>query len=263
MTDWEAVRANDCVVPADRPFDELVEELVQAVRDPDPIIRDGHAYAVLSTWIERDVIDAERRAKIGSVMAARFDDHEIQARTFAPLILDMIVSKGDYASGWEAAFTRWFPAEADVRGYDERLGWLHAVAHGADLLGTFGQHPAVRPAAMLELAAARLLAPTAYVFAQQEDERLAQAIARCLTRPELTVVEALGWLETVAADLAALPRGPIPAHAANTIRTLRVLYILAGEGVRTRRDATPVALPHGAAIKEKLGSVLAEHFQYA
>lgn len=86
MTDWEAVRANDCVVPTGRPFDELVEELVQAVRDPDPIVRDGYAYAVLSKWIERDVIGAERRAKIGSVMAARFDDHEIQARTFASLV---------------------------------------------------------------------------------------------------------------------------------------------------------------------------------
>ncbi|MFF7441864.1 hypothetical protein [Streptomyces sp. NPDC008122] len=51
---------------------------------------------VLRTWIRRDVIDKPLRARLGAVMADRFDDPEIQARTFAPLVLDVIVGRGDF-----------------------------------------------------------------------------------------------------------------------------------------------------------------------
>ncbi|MGW4471623.1 DUF2785 domain-containing protein [Nonomuraea sp. NPDC004354] len=263
MTDWKAVHADDCAVPGDRPLDELVEELALALRDPDPGIRDGEPYVVLRTWIERDVIDAGRRAKLGAVMAERFADPEIQARTFAPLVLDMIVKRGDFDPEWLAAFARWYAAEADLRGHDPRLGWLHAVAHGADLLGTFGVHPRVDPAAMLDLAAARLLARTGYLFAEQEDDRLAQAVARVLTRRELSEEQSLAWLDPIEADFAAIGSGPTPVYASNGMRTLRTLYILADLGVRTSRGARPVPLRHAAAIKARLAEVLALVFQHS
>ena len=56
------------------------------------------------------------------------------------------MSQGEFEPSWLAAFTSWYPAETDLRGYDQKLGWLHAVAHGADLLGAFGRCPQVDPA---------------------------------------------------------------------------------------------------------------------
>jgi hypothetical protein len=100
MIDWNRVEAADCAVPADLPMEELVQALSSALADPDPLIRDGAAYSVLSTWIAREVIDAPRRLALGDEMAARFCDREIQARTFAPLVLDMLVEKGDFRAGW-------------------------------------------------------------------------------------------------------------------------------------------------------------------
>ncbi|MFH8258481.1 DUF2785 domain-containing protein [Streptomyces roseolus] len=73
--------------------------------------------------------------------AARSDDPEIRARAFAPLVLDVIVARGGLDPTRLAAFRRWYPAETDLRGHDARLGRLHAVAHGADLLGSFGSPP--------------------------------------------------------------------------------------------------------------------------
>lgn len=84
MTDWSRIEADDCAVPTDRPLEELVRELSAALADPDPDVRDGAPYAVLATWIERGVIDEPRRLALGDEMAARFQDPEIQARTFAP-----------------------------------------------------------------------------------------------------------------------------------------------------------------------------------
>ncbi|MEU1229392.1 DUF2785 domain-containing protein [Streptomyces sp. NPDC005828] len=65
-----------------------------------------------------------------------------------------------------------------------------AVAHGADLLGAFGLHPEADPKEMLASATEWLVVPTDELFAQQEDDRFAQGIARTLTRPELS--EAIG-----------------------------------------------------------------------
>lgn len=263
---WQCIYENDCAVPHGASLPALVDELATALRDPDPAIRDGYPYVVLRTWIERDVIDAPLRAHLGAVMAARFEDPEIQARTFAPLVLDMIVSRGDLDASWLTAFRRWFPAETDLRGYHPELGWLHAVAHGADLLGAFGRHPEVRPTVMLDLAAARLLAPTDQLFAQQEDDRLAQGIARTLTRPELTEAEAVEWLAPIEEEFAAGRPPGVPttaAHTSNCMRTLRMLYILADLGVRPNRTAPLVPLPHGEALKRRLARVLALVFQTA
>ncbi|MFG1741609.1 DUF2785 domain-containing protein [Micromonospora chalcea] len=262
MTDWDLVCERDHAVPDGRDLDDLVAELAAALRDPDPVVRDGAPYVVLRTWIARDVIDAGRRARLGTLMAERFTDPEIQARTFAPLVLDMIVSRGDLDPAWLAAFRAWYPAETDLRGYDAKLGWLHAVAHGADLLATFGRHPSVDPAGMLDLAAARLVAPTEHLFAEQEDDRLARAIALVLARPGLSRADALAWLEPVAAGYAALPRGTTPAHASNSIRTLRALYVLLDTGVGLSRDAPALPQPHRDAVKARLAEVLAPVFQH-
>ncbi|MFI8321477.1 DUF2785 domain-containing protein [Streptomyces sp. NPDC085529] len=263
---WLHLYENDCPAPPAAELPALTAELAEALRHPDPDIRDGAPYVVLRTWIRRDVIDRPLRARLGSVMAARFADPEIQARTFAPLVLDMIVGRGDLDPAWLDAFRRWYPAETDLRGHDPRLGWLHAVAHGADLLGSFGLHPDVDPTSMLDLAADRLVAPTDQLFAQQEDDRLAQGIARTLTRAELSEADAVRWLDAIETDFAAGRRGAptTAAHTSNAMRTLRMLYLLADTGVRTPGDASVLVRPHHAeALKRRLAEVLAPVFQTA
>ena len=93
---------------------------------------------MLATWIERGELDGQLDW-LGAAMADRFADPQVQARTFAALILAWVVERGRYDEHWARAFTAWYPAETDLRGYDPELGWLHAVAHGADLLGVLGR----------------------------------------------------------------------------------------------------------------------------
>ncbi|WP_327675040.1 DUF2785 domain-containing protein [Kitasatospora sp. NBC_00458] len=252
-TDWSQVCAQDFAVPADRPLDALVDELALALADPDPRIRDGDPYAVLDTWIARDVVAGRLRTSLGDRMAERFGDPAVEARTFAALVLDMIVGRGDFDPAWLEAFARWYPAETDLRGRHPELGWLHATAHGADLLGTFGRHPAVAPGRVLGLATARLLAPTDHLYGEREDERLATGIARSLTRPELTEEECVAWVERSAGFLAEHRRGPAPAWVSNGARTLRALLVLAQTGVRAAGPGTPLLpLAHGPAVTAAL-----------
>lgn len=255
MTDWQQIADDDFAVPQVR-RDLLAAELADALADPDPKVRDGAAYAVLATWVGRGVLD-DQLDWLGDMMAARLGDPQIQARTFAALVLAWVIERGGYAEEWVNAAAAWYPAETDLRGFDPDLGWLHAVAHGADLLAVLGLHQRVRPETVLDLAAQRLLAQTPYVWRDQEDDRLGYAIALTLTRPDLTATQAAGWLDAVDARFAAGEPGPVPPFASNTMRTLRVLYLLADRGVRPEPGAQPVLLAHRQAVLDRLAATLA------
>lgn len=258
MTDWQRVIDADFAVPADASLSDLVAELVADLRSADPRLRDRQALPVLGTWIEDGTLGTEAVLAVGDAMAERFDDPEIQARTFAPLVLDVIVTGGQYRPQWLDAFAAWFPAETDLRGHDSERGWLHAVAHGADLLGSFGRYTDADPARLLELATARLLAPTEYVWRDQEDDRLAFAIAHILTRSDLTEAQSTDWLGTIETDFTTAEPGPPPPYASNTMRTLRLLYILADRGVRPSwRGGEPIPPRHREAVRARLAEVLA------
>jgi hypothetical protein len=256
VTDWAKIADSDFELPPGADVDDLVAELSEALADPDPGIRDGTAYAVMATWIERGVLDP-KLAGLGDEMAARFGDPRIQARSFAALVLCWIVERGGFDYAWLSAFEDWYPAEDDLRGFDPELGWLHAVAHGADLLGLFGRDRRVRPEQILELAARRMLADTDYVWRDAEDDRLGRAIALTLTRPDLTAEQSTGWLDLIDEKFSHGEPGPMPAYASNSIRTLRLLYVLADRGVRAEQDAQPAALTHRAEITKRLASSMA------
>jgi hypothetical protein len=256
MTDWQEVADAGFAVPAGADVAELVAELSEALADPDPQLRDGTAYAVLRTWVKRGVLDGQL-ASLGDQMAARFTDPRIQARTFAALVLCWIIDRGGFDYDWVQAFANWYQAEDDLRGFDPELGWLHAVAHGADLLGLLGRDQRVQPEQMLELAARRMLAETDYVWRDAEDDRLGCAIAVTLSRPQLTVEQSTAWLGLVDEKFSQGEPGPMPPYASNSIRTLRLLYVLADRGVRADPAGQPTPLIHAEPVKRRLAAALA------
>ena len=136
---------------------------------------------------------------------------------------------------------------------EDRLGWLHAVAHGADLAGAFGASPrlsAAELADLLTVVAERIVAPTGYRYAQMEEDRVARATVRILARPELTAAAATGWLDTVDRLFATGEPGPLPIPVANSLAVLRAMYVMAD-----RR-----ALPHRTAVTDAVAARLHEVF---
>ncbi len=267
MTDWAAIVEAGFEVPADRDLPGLVGELIEALCAPDPVLRDDQAYPVLGTWILGGQLDGELTG-IGERVTGLLADPRIQARTFGALILAALIRRDAKAGcldaqtvlGWRDRFAMWWLAETDLRGWDDELGWLHAAAHGADVLGELGQSPRLDAGELenlLRLAAERLLAPTSQLFAHQEDDRIALAVATVLARPELPVTAATRWLDPIRAYFEAAEPGPVPAPAANTMRTLRSLYIMADRGFRQDPGSDDsFRLPHRAEILEAIGGVL-------
>jgi hypothetical protein len=262
MIGWKAVIDAGFRLPEGLSQQAAVDELATMLGDPDPVVRDELGYTVLGRLIP-DLDEAVCR-RLGDELASRLAAPDLHVRSFAALTLAPIVDRGLFQAAWLDQFEGWYPREQDLRGWDAEFGWLHAAAHGADLLGAFGLHPGVMPGRMLNLAVKRLRTPTDYLFAEMEDTRLAHGIALTLTRPELSPAESVGWLDPIEAGLNEDEAEHVLPRLANMIRVLQALYMLADRGVHRSWDGGAVlALPHKDAVKARIGEVLHPMMPYA
>jgi Protein of unknown function (DUF2785) len=240
---------------------------------PDPHERDEVAYTELAERVGPGTEDG-RLIMIGRRGVSLLGHAEIHARTFGALMVAEAVGR-DHATGeldagsvhgWQDSLCRWYLAEDDLRGWDPTLGWVHAVAHGADALGAFGRSRHTTPerlGGLLAVARDRLTASGDVLLAHAEDERVAFATALVLTRPELSEVHATAWLDPVQAAFAAGEPGPLPAWVTNTTHALRSLYLFVDRGVRAP-DGTDAVLtvPHRRALLDALAHTLRLTFPY-
>ncbi|MFD9500291.1 DUF2785 domain-containing protein [Streptomyces sp. NPDC060035] len=258
--DWLTIAEDGFRFPDTVTASRMGEELSAMLASPDPVIRDDYAYSAAARWIEEGHLD-EVLEDLGDRAAGRFGHAEIQARTFAPLLLARVLTRGHRAPGtvpkaaverWYDPYASWYASEHDTRGWDDTLGWLHAVAHGADAAAAFALALPARRTDLLELCARRMTAADAdHRYEQLEDARLARALTRILLAPGLTADQAAGWLAVVEEALEGGGPGPVPPWAFNTFATLQSLHLhltlgLAGEGVP----------PHGSLVASRAAALL-------
>lgn len=101
------------------------------------------------------------------------------------------------------AAVRYLQSEKDYTGYDERYGWVHAMAHGADLLGSVLAHPSCPD----EIGQQALETVTAIFesldmpFIDEEENRLGLAILRGIHSGRVTQAALAQWIREQTFDL--------------------------------------------------------------
>ena len=227
---WKQVHASGLEVPSDRPLDDLTAELTRMLGDTDPEARDGTAYPTLATWVDRGVYD-DLLAGLGDGMAAGLgvglgerDTDSVFRRSFSALILGECIARdndrplvaGGKVLEWGDRVATWLLRERDLRGFVPGKGWAHAVAHGADALGTLARSPHVAAAELtviLDVIADRLLLPVDRLFSNGEPDRLAAATMEVLRRNLLSLRLVEPWIARIVAGAIdqGLLRRPRPA----------------------------------------------------
>lgn len=235
---WERVVADGYRVPHGAALDDLTTDLVKMLGDGDPRVRDDIAYSVLSTWVSEGVYD-ELLAGLGDglVLGLRVGLGEdgsdtVLRRSFSAVGLAAVIARDNAVHTlhpttvltWADRSVAWFLAERDLRGWVPERGWVHAVAHGADLLGTLAASRYLGSEelrVLLDVIAERLLIPTEHRFAAGEDDRLAFATMSLLHRDLVSVDELESWLDRVAV----LWADPVtPGERESATRTNAVAY---------------------------------------
>ncbi|WP_371665395.1 hypothetical protein OG306_15565 [Streptomyces sp. NBC_01241] len=119
LVDWASIAADGFPFPEGVPASRLAAELSAMLVSADPEIRDDYAYTGVAQWIKEGHFDEVLQA-LGDTAATRFSHPEVQARTFAPLVLCSVLTRGNAVPGlvpkeaverWFARFSTWYLAE--------------------------------------------------------------------------------------------------------------------------------------------------------
>lgn len=231
--------------------DGRLESLLDDLAARDPQVRDERALGAVGAAIATGVLTDAQRARVADRMLRQLRHPEVQARTFAPLVLAVLTAHGDWDDGWFERVREWYLSERDLRGHDAARGWLHAVAHGADFFGTAAHTRRCAAADALEVLAERVLLPCDAVWRDQEEARVAYAMALALVRDPA----ATEWLDRVDQRLAGLG-APRPAWAANTVNTLQALAL--GLEQQVLVDGGPVQLPDLSGARARVVQVIGQ-----
>ncbi|MBZ5734288.1 DUF2785 domain-containing protein [Nocardioides sp. TRM66260-LWL] len=259
---WRQVHADGLAVPTDRPLDDLTAELTAMLGATDPELRDAMAYPTLATWVDRGVYD-DLLPGLGDGMAAGLrtgigedGTDSVFRRSFSALVLGECIARdnerplvpGGKVLEWGDHLATWLLRERDLRAFVPGKGWAHAIAHGADALGTLAQSPHLGKAeltVLLDVIGDRLLATVPALFTHGEPDRLAAATLHVLRRGTVPASVVEPWINRLAAAASARPLDPDRDPfliGGNAQAFLRALHLQLALGPRPPSDRADLLL---------------------
>jgi len=263
---WRAVIADDYTPPTDTALPLLARELSAALGSTDAELRDDIAYSVLTQWLYvkrlmppalRDELLAQWTMNLQEGIGDRRTD-SILRRSFSALMLAVAVALDNEAAyldrkGYEAllnAAMAYLRAEQDTRGFDADKGWMHSVAHTADLLKFLGRsrHLERSEQAVILSGIAAKVAQLDHVLVHGEDERLARAVVSIVSRPDVDMQAFRAFLASLALSRGdGLPSVPDLTRNQNRKQLAVSLYAVLSTDSRdldSLREARELLLEH-------------------
>ena len=249
----------------------LALDLVACLGSADQELRDGVAFSAVSTWMRDKQLSTRTvgtiMEKLIALLSPEYPDPAGVAKPFAALTLAEVVSF-DRAQQFMTdaqlqqlvdASTRYMRSIRDYRGFDQREGWRHAVAHTSDVMLQLAVNPRTSKAQldqMLAAIATQVAPPGEHHYAYGEGDRLAQAVFYIARRKLHSADEWKNWFEQVSAPAplanwqeAWTSQRGIAKHQ-NTMQFLSMLYLYVSENGQEFKDRVQPSIV--AAIKPML-----------
>jgi hypothetical protein len=189
---------------------QLASDLLACLGDPRPELRDGIAFEAMSTWMRRDEVDVAHLRQLRDALLPMLHGNDLQGfrAPFAALVLSE-VARTDRIKPWLSKDERdtlvraaadFLSGVRDYRGFNDREGWRHGVAHGSDFVLQLALNPAVDKPQLDRLlaAVASQVSPAETTFYHfGEPERLAQPVLYIAKRGIYSEAEWKLWFEKI------------------------------------------------------------------
>ncbi len=212
---WQSVVDSGFALPAGYSAGMLAPHLIELLGSPDPFLRDEVAYLAFYHWMVKnpaEMSDDEVRATRDKLLEnLQHDSGETGTgttfmRSFSALILSLVVYRdlvNSFMDGLEIkrvldAALDYLRTEQDWRGYVDGQGWVHAVAHTADLLKFLARSSKTGPRdhrAIIDTIYDVLTAPRTSFLTHDEDERLSLTVLDVLKRDLIDTASWLAWVQ--------------------------------------------------------------------
>ncbi|WP_426336729.1 DUF2785 domain-containing protein [Pseudoduganella sp. R-31] len=190
----------------------LALQALSCLSSPDPVERDGLAFEALQAWMRADKLDTATVQELRTRLAAQLQAPDPQgfARPFAALVLADVARvdrikpylSTDQRAQLVRAATEYLRGVNDYRGFDEKQGWRHGVAHAADIMLQLSLNPALTRAEheqMLAAIASQVAPPGEHFYHYGEGERLMAPIFYLSRAKSLQCSDWDAWFARLAA----------------------------------------------------------------
>ncbi len=221
-TFFRGIVQNNYAAPSNFSADEVTAVLMECLASPDSELRDTYGFEILTRWIRRGVLKADSLKRMVVTLTPNLkigigerSTNTAFRRTFSALILSELVRQDNLTPYLEPTAVKalleagvtYLTNEQDLRGFDKEFGYVHGVAHGADVLFRLASNPKLEKADMtriLEAVRSKVAPNTETSYAFGEDERLARVVIAVLARGMFNSTE---WSEYIGKVVAPAPFG--------------------------------------------------------
>ncbi len=190
----------------------IANQLLSCLASPEHAIRDEVAYTGLSKWLRANEFSngvyLSMFTTLTKALAPNVRDESGVYQPFAALMLSEVIrvdrvhpylndEQRELAVSVAASYLK---AINDYRGFDDKTGWRHAVAHTADLMLQLALNPAITKVQLESLLAAlstQVSADNKHYYVHGEPKRMAMAVAYNFLTGKHTEEEWTQWLAKV------------------------------------------------------------------
>ena len=203
---WRPIREQ--ATTSELPANELAIELVSCLGSPDPELRDRIGYELFANWLRQEKLSDETRTRLLFELSANLGNQSKAmglTRSFSALILAEVMRSDSIKAFMndeqrQALLDKATAAiahEDEFRGLDADIGWVHPVAHMADLLWRFALHPKTdtKQAKQILDAVRSKVAPTSVSYAFNEGDRLARVVTTLITSKLIDANSMAAWIQ--------------------------------------------------------------------
>lgn len=192
---------------------ELVEQCLAYIGDKDGEIRDHIVYPALAhllhdKHLNNDQLQTITRRLISDEFLLYDIENEqewsVLTRSFTLLQLAILVFVHNRDTIFDEALARdvfdrflaYIRKETVYTGYDETVGWAHAIAHSGDLMNQLVQMKELHREDVLTLmdVVYELFTQENYIFVSDEDERIVTMIAQAYQSEKLAITDVEEWV---------------------------------------------------------------------
>ena len=210
--DLKRIKQSEFKDVTDEEVNEFALNLLSCVGDPDPEIRDGIVYESLSFLLRNEKLSDATKIKLTTSLLDVLqgpDDKKGFLKPFAALDLSELARADrirpylntEQRASLVSTTATYMRQIDDYRGYDNKVGWRHAVAHTSDIMLQLSLNDNVTIQQLLGLSqalATQVSPDNGHAYIHGESERLARPILYMARRGKLSQLEWDTWFAQIA-----------------------------------------------------------------
>lgn len=208
------LRANEYKIESEK-VDRLLLKMMDHIGTTDAELRDDLIYLTFCNWTVNNVLLEETLIELLNISTdskhlfykiGEKNTDSVFTRSFSMLLIVLIIYKHreeNFLSNEQITMVykkiiKYCTEEKDFRGYVEKKGWAHAIAHAGDALDELSKCSELKKSELLRIldVIKEKICIYNYVYVHREEERLVTAVMSIMERNLLTEIELYRWINS-------------------------------------------------------------------